>query len=61
MLIDYTTIILALLALFCLNVIACALALGRMHAWLKGENEVFGDGAGLRDSIVRRCNKISNL
>jgi len=46
-------------ALFVLNVIACALALGRMHAWLKEHGEVFGDGLGLVDAIARRCNKVT--
>lgn len=54
MLTNITAIIAALSALFCLNVIACCFALGRMHAWLKGQGEVFGDGLGLLDAIRRR-------
>jgi len=55
MLIPYIfAIIVALGALFCLNVIACAIALGHMHAWLKEHGEVFGDGLGLVNAIRRR-------
>jgi hypothetical protein len=35
-------IIAVLGVVFCLNVIATSYALGRMHAWLKERNEVFG-------------------
>lgn len=53
MLSDYplTAIILTLIALFWLNVISCAYALGRFHVWLKGRGEVFGDDEGLRDEL----------
>lgn len=40
-----TLIILVLSALFFVNVISCAYALGRFHAWLKERGEVFGTTA----------------
>ena len=43
--------IVALVVLFCMMVLACAFALGRMHVWLKGKAEVFGDNEGLREHI----------
>lgn len=45
-------VILALSALFCVNVISCAYALGRFHTWLKERGEVFGDSEGLRDELA---------
>ncbi len=47
-------IILAVIAVFFVCMIACSVALGRMHAWLKARNEVFGDGNGLVNAIRRR-------
>ncbi len=42
MLHELSVIILVMSALFIVNVIACAYALGRMHAWLKQQGEPFG-------------------
>lgn len=47
-------IILAVTAMFFICMIACSVALGHMHSWLKGQGEVFGDGNGLVNAIRRR-------
>jgi len=44
-------IVLGLCILFGMMVLACAFALGRMHVWLKGKAEVFGDNEGLREEL----------
>ncbi len=54
MLHELTLIIGALSALFIVNVIACAYALGRMHAWLKQHGEPFGADP----NIQRRLNQV---
>ena len=46
-------IIVALSALFFVCMIACGVALGRMHAWLIEREEVFGDGKGLVRALRR--------
>lgn len=45
-------IIVMILVLFCVNVLACCFALGRMHVWLKDKAEVFGDNEGLRRELA---------
>ena len=55
MLTDPLTLIIAIIvaagALFFICMIACAVALGRMHAWLKENEELFGDTAGLQREL----------
>lgn len=45
-------VITAIIAHFILTVAACSFALGRMHVWLKGRAEVFGDNEGLREELA---------
>lgn len=38
--------------MFMVCMLACCFALGRMHVWLKGKAEVFGDNEGLREELA---------